>query len=132
MSKGYEDAYRGYLACFSERRLDGLGDFVHDSVSINGEEISLADYKSFIASNLDVVPDLQWDLQDLVVQENRIAARFKDTGTPRAPWLGFKPTGKSVTFQEWAFYHFRDGKVAEIWSQLDMMALQAQLGDQES
>ncbi|MET7847141.1 hypothetical protein ABZT48_02630 [Streptomyces avermitilis] len=41
---------------------------------------------------MDAVPDLHWELKDLLFDGDRLAARLVDTDTPVKKWLGVAPT----------------------------------------
>ncbi len=120
-------SYTRYLACCNERRFSELADFVHDPIRFSGEVTSLADYVKTIASNVEAVPDFHWKTQDFVTDGSLIAVRLEDSGTPRSNWLGNPPTGRSISFQEFAFYRFQGGKIAEMWFLLDLRSIQSQL-----
>ncbi len=122
-----QDTYRRYLACCNERRLGQLDQFVHDPIRFNGEMTRLVGYAKAISANIDAVPDLHWEIQDLVADEDTVAVRLWDTGTPRGEWLGIAPSGRSVAAAEFAFYRFREGKIAEMWFVLDLGSIRKQL-----
>ena len=121
------DIYLLYLACCNERRFSELSSFVHDPILFNGETTALADYARTIALNIEAVPDFHWEIQDLVTDGSSVAVRLEDSGTPQGDWLGVAPTGGCITFQEFGFYRFRDGKIAEMRFLLDVPSIQAQL-----
>ena len=121
------DIFTRYLACCNERRFSELAEFVHDPIRFGGEATSLADYVRTIASNMGMVPDFHWRVQDLVTDGSLVAVRLEDSGTPQANWLGIAPNGRAITFQELAFCRFQDGKIAEMWFLLDVASIQSQL-----
>jgi SnoaL-like polyketide cyclase len=47
--------------------------------------------------------------------------------TPQHEFLGFSPNGERIRFAEHVFYHFRDGRIAAVWSLIDRPAIEAQL-----
>jgi predicted ester cyclase len=106
--------YHQYLACCNERRLADLGEFLRDPVRLNGESRTLSGYVSALTSTIETVPDLRWEVQDLVVDQDTLAVRLSASGTPRRPWLGFEPTGRPVTTEEYAFYGFRGGRIEAV------------------
>jgi predicted ester cyclase len=75
------------------------------------------------------IPDLVWNIEELVIEGDRIAARLLDRGTPAEEWLGLAPTGASVEFTECAFYRIRDGRFESAWYLMDVAAVQRQLGE---
>ena len=121
------EVYHAYLAAANARQWDRMAAFAHDTVVFNGETVSRDDYVDAMRQAVDAVPDLVWHLDDLVVEGDRVAVRLTDTGTPAKEWLGLQPTGRGVTFTEYAFYHFRDGRFEHMWYLLDTRAVERQL-----
>ena len=121
------EVYHAYLAAANARQWDRMAAFAHDTVVFNGETVSRDDYVDAMRQAVDAVPDLVWHLDDLVVEGDRVAVRLTDTGTPAKEWLGLQPTGRGVTFTEYAFYHFRDGRFGHMWYLLDTRAVERQL-----
>lgn len=117
----------GYLTSLNDRRLDQLGDHVHDEIAFNGQPVALADYAAAIAGNIDLVPDFRWSVEDLVVEGDVVAVRLTDTGTPTGTWLGIPPTGASFSIAEWAVYRYRGGRIAGMHFLLDVPAAREQL-----
>lgn len=54
----------------------------------------------------------------------RSSARARHTG----PFSGVAPTGREVVWTETHVYRLRDGKIAELWSEFDLLGLWMQLG----
>jgi predicted ester cyclase len=111
--------YRRYNATCNEHRFADLGEFVADDVVVNGEPRGLAGYVAGLEAVVRAFPDYRWDLQDLLVDGDVVAAHFVDTGTHRGEWLGVPPTGRTVTTQEFAVYRWAGGRIAEVWVTAD-------------
>ena len=126
MSEG-EAHYRRYISYLNDRRVDELGEFVHEALTYNGEAMTRLDYQNLIARDIAAIPDLHFDVQLLVVDGDKIACRLSFECTPQREFLGFQPNGKSISFAEHVFYRLRDGKIDEVWSLLDRPAIAAQL-----
>jgi predicted ester cyclase len=74
-------------------------------------------------------PDLEWRVDLLLGDGNRVAARWTASGTHSGAWGDVPPTGTHVTFSGVNIFRFGDsGKVAEIWNHRDDLALRDQLG----
>jgi steroid delta-isomerase-like uncharacterized protein len=73
-------------------------------------------------------PDIQWTIDEMVVEPTRVAARFTMRGTHRGPFLGVAPTGKKITVQALNIYHLCHGQIVREYGQPDMMALLQQIG----
>ena len=72
--------------------------------------------------------DMQWSLEDKVVEENKVAARFIMTGTHNGTFFGVPPTGKTIKVQAINFYRFSNGQIVEEYGQPDMLSLLQQIG----
>ena len=122
-----EAHYRRYLDRLNDRRIDELDEFVHEDLLYNGQPETRADYRGRIAESIAAIPDLHYDARLIVVGGDRVACRLVFDCTPQSEWLGLQPTGASISFSEHIFYEFRDGKIHEAWSLLDVPAIEAQL-----
>jgi predicted ester cyclase len=63
----------------------------------------------------------------LVVQGAQVACRIRFDCTPTASFRGIPPTGRPISFVEHVFYRYEDGRIAQIWSLIDMEAIREQL-----
>lgn len=58
-------------------------------------------------------PDLRWKRIGLVVEDDRIAAHLRASGTHRGVFRGIAPTGRHVNVAEFGIYRIAHGQVAE-------------------
>jgi steroid delta-isomerase-like uncharacterized protein len=73
-------------------------------------------------------PDIHWDVQDTVVQGDRIATVFFWTGTHQGEFMGIPATGRSVRVEAWTLDRYRNGQLAESRIIMDVVGLLTQLG----
>ena len=85
-------------------------------------------YLAIIGMMRSGFPDIQWSLEDKVVEENKVAARFIMTGTHNGTFLGVPPTGKAIKVQAVHFYRLFNGQIIEEYGQPDMLGLLQQIG----
>jgi predicted ester cyclase len=121
------DFYRRYIAAINARQFDVVAEIVADDVSINGVPHKRQDVLASLQGLADAVPDFVWNVQDLFVDGDRIAARLRDTGTPTKAFLGQEPTGASIDVMEFASYRVRDGRFTEMWFLMDAAKAAEQL-----
>ena len=57
-----------------------------------------------------LIPDLKWDIKDVLVDGNRIIVRSEASGTPVAPFFGVPPSGKSFKIMTIDIHTIKDGK----------------------
>ena len=73
-------------------------------------------------------PDIQWTLEETVVEGNVIAARFTMRGTHRGAFMGTPPTGKTIAVQALNIYRLSHGKIVSEVGQPDLLGLMQQIG----
>ena len=110
--------YERYLICCNEHRFDQLGEFVSEQVGGSGAVDGLAGYIDRVKVVCTAFPDYRWELQELVVEEDTIAARLIGQGTHTGPFDGIAPTGRRIRTQELVIYRFADGKIVQCWGDL--------------
>ena len=120
--------YQGYGRAINAHELDGLGEFIHDEVVLNGSAATLGDVIATLNYSIDAVPDLRWELDEFLVDGDRVAVRAYNTGTPAKEWIGAPATGASFKIREYAIYRVTDGKFSEMTFLHDSADLLQQLG----
>jgi predicted ester cyclase len=110
--------YERYLARCNEHRFEQLGEFVSEQVSGSGPVDGLAAYIDGVKAVCTAFPDYHWELQELVVEEDMIAARLIGQGTHTGSFSGIAPTGRKVSTHELVMYRIADGKIVHCWGDL--------------
>ena len=87
-----------------------------------------AGYLSIIGMMRAGFPDIQWTLEEMVAEGDKVAARFTMRGTHRGTFSGVPPTGKSIRVQAMNIYRLSDGQFVEERGQPDMLVLLQQIG----
>jgi steroid delta-isomerase-like uncharacterized protein len=94
----------------------------------SGEVVNPDEAKGFAARWRESFPDWHSTFEELVAEGDRVAERWTGRGTHQGELQGIPPTGKRVEAPGSVFYRIVDGKIVELWGQLDMMSLMQQLG----
>jgi len=87
-----------------------------------------AGYLAIIGMMRMAFPDIQWTLEEMVVEDDKVAARFTMRGTHKGAFLGVPPTEESIKVQSMAFYRLAGGQFIEEHGQPDMLGLLQQIG----
>jgi predicted ester cyclase len=127
MTKSLSSVYRNYIACLNRQDLAHLDQFVRDEVQYNGKEIGLAGYQAMLAADFRAIPDLQFSIALLVVEDPFVASRLDFDCTPQGTFLGLPVNGQRVAFSENVFYEFKAARIWRVWSVIDKAAIEAQL-----
>ena len=72
--------------------------------------------------------NLQWILEDVVAEGDKVTARSTLRGTHDGLFFGVPPTGKAIVGMSTSFYRILDGKIAEEHGLLDMFGILQQIG----
>jgi predicted ester cyclase len=110
--------YERYLNRCNEHRFDELGEFVSEHAGGSGETDGLAGYIDRLKDVTAAFPDYHWELQDLIVEGDTIAARLIGQGTHTGPFGGVAATGRQISTQELVIYRFADAKIVQCWGDL--------------
>jgi predicted ester cyclase len=85
-------------------------------------------FKQVWAMLLRGLPDLHLTIEDLIAEGDTVVARNTVTGTHQGEYMGVRPTGKSITYDEIFIFRFAGGRIAEMWGVVDVFSQMKQLG----
>jgi len=85
--------------------------------------------KKQIESFLQAFNPFHFEIEDILVEDNKIAMWFEITATHSGDFLGIKATQKKVIFREAAWYEMKDGKFDIVYAFVDWNMLFEQLGE---
>jgi predicted ester cyclase len=104
---------------FNAGRTDQLPEFFAD-----GMLAEAAGLQQMLAT---AFPDLRVRIEDLIAEDDKVAARLTFAGTHQGPFRDFAPTGRPVSFGAIRVYQLTDGKVTASWAHQDSLGLVQQL-----
>jgi len=87
-----------------------------------------AGYLAIIGMMRGGFPDIQWTLEEVIAEGDKVAARFTIRGTHRGAFFGVPPTGKTIAVQAMNFYRLSGGQFVEERGQPDLLGLLQQIG----
>lgn len=116
----------------NDHQLDQLDRFVHeDFVEENpppGQGPGRDGLREFLRAFQTAFPDLTWTVQNLIAQDDTVAAWSVWEGTHSGEFMGIPATGRRVSVEAWTFDRFRDGRMASSRIIMDQFGLLQQLG----
>ena len=86
-----------------------------------------AGYLEIIGIMRQAFPDVQWSLEETIIEGNTVAARFILHGTHQGDFLGVPATGKSIQTQAVNIYRFANGQIVEEHGLPDLFGLMMQI-----
>lgn len=88
----------------------------------------LEGFKALILPLRQGFPDLHFKIEDMVIEDSRVAVRWTWKGTHRGPFAGVAATGRQVSNEGISIYRIEDGKIVESWAQMDRLGVAQQIG----
>ena len=73
-------------------------------------------------------PDVQVTVEDLLADGDKVIERTTAKATHTGEFNGIPPTGKPVVWTEIHIYRLENGKIVELWSEINLLGLLVQLG----
>ena len=87
-----------------------------------------AGYLAVIGMMRGGFPDIQWTLEEMIAEDDKVAARFTMRGTHRGIFFGVPPTAKTIAVQAMNFFRLSGGQFIEERGQPDLLGLLQQIG----
>lgn len=124
------DTLHRALDALNQGDLDGYLNLYTDDALLHGYglEPGRDAIRQFYLGYLAAFPDTHIALEDVIAAGDRVACRYRFTGTHRAEVMGVPATGRRVEIEGLTILRFRDGRCAERWAQADFMGMMQQLG----
>jgi steroid delta-isomerase-like uncharacterized protein len=101
--------------------------FSADYIGPNGEK-GPENFEHTIKPLILAFPDMQWKVEDIIQEGDRVAVRHSLKGTHTAPFRGVAPTGKVINNTGMIFFALKDGKIIAAWMETDRLGFNQQLG----
>ena len=103
-------------------------DYVNHSSSTPNPRPGPEDLKPIVAEMRRGMPDLRYEILDMVVAADRVAVYVRMTGTHRGTLFGMEPSGARIDVRQMQFEWIKDGRIAQHWRLTDDLSLLRQMG----
>jgi predicted ester cyclase len=91
-------------------------------------DLNFEETKQNRANLYTAFPDLNWIVDDIIAEGNKVIARVTSRGTHKGEYQGIAAPGRGVTIPGVDIYRIARGKFIELWPYLDTLGLMQQLG----
>ena len=115
----------------NNKNLDAIDELVAPSFmnhSMPMPEPGPAGFRQVISAFTTAFPDMRVDIDDVIVDGDRVATRGTMTGTHDGEFNGIPATGRSVNIPYIDVWRFDGDKAVENWVTMDMLGMMQQLG----
>ena len=102
---------------------------VHGLSDVKGEAIKgVKEFDRFHSQFVNAFPNIQVEVEDLIAEGDKVAARCTVRAKHTGDALGVAPTNTDVDFTGIAIVRISGGKIVEAWNNFDFMKMNRQLG----
>ena len=85
-------------------------------------------FKGLHAMYRSAFPDLQFTIEDMVAEGDKVAWRYTGSGTHQGELMGIPPTGKRAVVTGILISRIVNGQFVEDWNTIDLLGMLQQLG----
>ncbi len=86
------------------------------------------EFKRFAEQLHGAFPDIRFEIEDEIVEDDRVCTRYVMRGTFLSTLMGLLPTGDEFAVRGIDTFRVKDGKVVEIFASYDTLGQMQQLG----
>lgn len=117
----------------SQGAVDAIAELIAaDSVDHGPAMVGVANgaegFKRVVTSLRAAMPDLRFDVEDLIATGDRVVVRWTAHGTLTGTLLGVRPTGKRALITGVVIYRLVGGRIQESWGNYDSLGMLLQFG----
>lgn len=95
--------------------------------SLGSKRVGHDDFANYVREVTGPLDDYRCDIQAIVAEGDKVAARMLFSGLHRREFLGYSPTGRRVSWSGAAFFTFDAGLITDLWVLGDLVSLHDQL-----
>ena len=122
---------RYYDEVLNQRNLAALDDLLAPDFASwlpDGARLGRAEYRDAVLASHEAFPDLVVEVLDQLAEGDKVATRWRASGTHRGPFAGVPATGRPVTITAMHLHRVSDAKLIEHWEEINLFRLMRQLG----
>lgn len=120
--------YAEYLDACNRHDLDAIRSFVDPSVRRAHLPGGVEAWVTDVADLFQGFPDWRWRRIQLIVEDDRLAAHLRGSGTHLGTFRGIAATRRHVNVAEFEMYRVANGRITEFTASENDLELRAQLG----
>ncbi len=85
------------------------------------------EFKQTMTMVLNAFPDHHQTIHDWIAENDKVVTRWTVQGTHQGEYAGIAPTGKQVKITGIDIFRVVDGKIVEVWAEVNMPGMMEQL-----
>ena len=116
---------------WSDGKIEAADAIINEDFLLHGpirEVEGIEAFKQFVTAIHSTFPDINFSVEDLAAEEEKVAIRWAMTGTHNSDFMGIAATGKQFTIKGVTFARLYNEKMSEAWLYWDRLGMVEQLG----
>lgn len=122
---------RYYEELWNQQRPELIPQLISERIEFRGslgiEALGHKGFRQYMETVHAAFPDFHNEVEELIAQGDRVAARLRYRGTHRGAILGFPPGGRVIEYVGAAFFTVSDQRITRGWVLGDIETLRRQL-----
>jgi len=124
---------RLYEEVWNKRRVELVDELMSPSHAMHDNHlpdsgIGPEAYKRNVARFVAGFPDLRFTVEDMLVENDKVAVGWTISGTHKGEFRGISPTGRKVSVEGITIHDIANGRIMDSYAMRDMWSLMQQLG----
>lgn len=117
-----------YEDCLNKRNTSQLSHYIADEyIGFQGKK-GAAGFETPILQLIKAFPDIQWNIEELVAEGEKVTVKWKWEGNHQQPFAQYSATGKKMSNEGMALFELKNGKIIQSYVLTDRLAFLQQLG----
>lgn len=130
-----KELFRRVFDALNQRDFDAFADTHAEDVLLHDHDEEFHGVEAAINHQrtlFEAFPDMEYIPEDLLAEDDLVAARWAITGTHEGQFQGIPSTGEEIDIPGCGVVRIQHGEIAEVWLSYDRLGLMQQLGVIES
>ncbi len=107
-----------YIEVWTERRIENIDEVLSTNHILHSGAENIIDknlIKRYINERFNAFPDIQYQVIDCIIQDDKYCFLWKASGTHRGTFMGIPPTLKTFNYDGVAVHKLTNEKISETW-----------------
>jgi len=91
-----------------------------ETLSFNGQPMSRAELEGMRETFHGILHGMHIEVEEQIAEGDTVASRVTISGTHLGDYMGLKASGKELSFSGITYDRLRDGRVVEVWHEMDI------------
>jgi len=100
--------------------------------SLGQEKYGHVGFEEYLDMVHNALENYECHIIEMVIESEKIFVKLKFSGIHRNKFMGYAPTGKNVSWEGAALFHFSEGLVNSLWVLGDLKTLEQQLANEKT